>query len=148
VSPSGDTQWDPPVSTSSGSGAAAVAIELTNRIENPMRQKMKEKRRHHARVSTQLPDDWTKHTTEEGDRYYMDSDGLTQWEAPKGATGGSTGIAGTESILNKDHTRSETQLPDGWGKDFTDNGEKFYYGPDGATTWDVPDGATGGSTGK
>ena len=46
-------------------------------------------RGHHARNSTQLPPDWEKHNDEEGTRYYSNQDGVSQWAAPAGATGGS-----------------------------------------------------------
>jgi hypothetical protein len=135
VNPEGNTTWDPPVSA-----AAAGGIEMTH-LENPMRTKIKTNRRHHARVSTQLPGDWTKHETEEGDRYYMDNEGITQWEAPEGATGGSTGND-TESMLSKEHTRSETKLPLGWDKDIDGEGNKYYYNEAGATSWTAPEGST------
>ena len=51
---------------------------------------------HHKRISTQLPNGWAKHQTEDGNRYYSVTDSVTgesttQWVAPKDATGGSTG---------------------------------------------------------
>ena len=46
----------------------------------------------HKRMSTKLPKDWEKHRDEMGRRYYSNQrTNESQWEAPEGATGGSTG---------------------------------------------------------
>ena len=147
VDPSGNSQWDPPQGMSN---TAAIGIELTNtKTENPMRKQAREEtNRHHARASTTVPSGWEKMTTEEGDRYYMDGKtGDTTWDAPAGSTGGSTGIEEDSSMLNSEHTRSETVLPSGWGKD-EHEGDKFYFNEKtGETAWEAPEGSSGGSTG-
>ena len=50
-------------------------------------------------------------------------------------------------MLNSEHTRSETVLPSGWGKD-EHEGDKFYFNEKtGETAWEAPEGSSGGSTG-
>ena len=54
--------------------------------------------------------------------------------------------AGQQS--NSNHGRSETQLPSGWSKDYTEEGDGYYVDEsNGETSWDAPPGSTGGSTG-
>jgi fibro-slime domain-containing protein len=141
-SPDGKTQWDPPKSIE------LATVEMN--VENPMRERgIETGGGHHARQSTTLPRGWDKDTTEEGDRYYIDtSTGDTHWDAPEGAFGGSTGVTeDSSSILEVDHVRSETVLPSGWGKDY-DGDDKYYFNEHtGATSWEAPEGAFGGSTG-
>ena len=111
---------------------------------------------HHARNSTQLPPDWDKHKDDQGRKYYGNATTQeSQWTAPEGSTGGSTGGAETASVnpmndgkqKKQDHARNETQLPPDWDKHKDDQGRKYYGN---ATTqesqWTAPEGSTGGSS--
>jgi hypothetical protein len=94
---------------------------------------------HHARASTQMPSGWDKHYDEEGNRFYEDAQtGATSWDAPEGATGGSTGIPAA-TLLDPAHARSGTVMPPGWEADY-DGDDKYYVDPDGNTQWDKPPG--------
>jgi hypothetical protein len=115
-------------------------------MSNPMTGKSG---KHHARNSTQLPDGWDKLHDDEGNKYYADNEtGTTSWEPPSGSVGGSAGGEGGEGGEGGGaHARNETQLPDGWGKDFAGE-EKYYFNEEtGETLWDAPPGSVGGSAG-
>jgi hypothetical protein len=131
---SGLTQWERPVSGT---------LEMSS-MENPLRKSSG--KQHHSRASTQMPDGWNKHRDEEGNRYYEESGtGLTSWDAPEGAVGGSV----DGGLLESTHERSETVLPSGWGKDVAEDGDKYYFNENtGETTWDAPPGSVGGSSGN
>ena len=88
----------------------------------------------HGRNATQLPSGWSKDYTEEGDGYYVDEQsGETSWEAPPGATGGSTGIpadnSGGDGGGGGGHVRNKTA-------GYMEDGEKYYEDANGETTWD------------
>ena len=107
-------------------------MEMAN-VSNPMGGA------HHSRVSTQMPSGWEKHYDDEGNRFYEDvNTGETSWDAPAGATGGSTGIQ-TETLLDPAHARSGTVMPPGWEADF-DGDDKYYIDPDGNSQWEKPPG--------
>ena len=43
--------------------------------------------------------------------------------------------------MGSNHVRSETELPDGWGKDMAGS-DKYYYNEEtGETSWDAPPGS-------
>jgi hypothetical protein len=88
---------------------------------------------------------WEKQFTEEGDKYYSnDQTGETDWDAPQGSTGGSTGVAAAVEggLLDSSHARSDTKLPSGWGKDMSGE-DKYYYNEEtGETSWTAPEGST------
>merc|ERR1712028_312093 len=130
----GETQWEKP---EGGGGVAMV------QMSNPMG---KTKTYDHRRKSTKMPAGWDKLEDEEGNRYYAEQEsGVTSWDAPPGSVGGSAG-GGEEAPAVGAPARRGTILPGGWGKDEHD-GEKYYYNEKtGETTWDAPEGATGGST--
>ena len=65
---------------------------------------------HHSRSSTQMPDGWNKHSDDLGRRYYANNDGVTQWVAPEGATGGSAGDASSFSALDIDDERENSTV--------------------------------------
>ena len=94
----------------------------------------------HGRNETVLPDGWGKDHDENGNKFYYGADGAVQWEPPPGATGGSAGLMGDGVGGGDDHVRSETYIPEGWNKDFTESGDKFYSDPSGAVQWDKPPG--------
>jgi hypothetical protein len=141
VDPSGNTQWDPPPATT-------IELEMTVQVDNPM----KKQKQHHSRNSTQLPVGWDKDVTEDGDRFYIEREsGLTAWDAPAGASGGSTGIEIEDQadLLNTSHSRSDTVLPSGWSGHFTETGDRMYYNEElEETRWEAPEGATGGLSGR
>jgi hypothetical protein len=125
----GDTQWEKP----------APSVEMT--VSNPM------KRAGHARNETQLPSGWAK-DGEGNDKYYYNEDtGETTWDAPPGSVGGSAG-GGLEAGSSPAHARTGTILPDGWGKDES-GPDKYYFNEDtGETSWEAPEGSSGGSSGN
>ena len=72
---SGLTQWEKPSSLSS-----------SNTSSSP---------HHHTRTSTQLPADWDKHKSDQGQRYYVNNrTSESSWTAPEGASGGSVSASG------------------------------------------------------
>ena len=74
--------------TRTGVAAETPAAELS--IEMTAMAQERRKRR-----STQLPANWKKHRTEEGDRYYTNDETYTsQWTPPEGATWSSSEVAG------------------------------------------------------
>jgi len=91
--------------------------------------------------------------TEDGERYYF-SDGThgpatTQWEAPDGATGGSTGRPSETNVVNtretvavalSSHGRTPTFLPDGWSRHFAVDGTAYYEKPTHEVQWERPPG--------
>lgn len=118
---SGVTQWEHP-----GPSEDSLAVEMV-KSENPLRS-AQEGGSSLRRTETQLPDGWSKDYTEEGDKYYVnDHNGDTSWDAPPGATGGSTGIPVGDNP-NPVHVRNMTA---GWA-----DGEKYFEDADGNTTWD------------
>jgi len=120
----GDTQWDKPENTKQ--------IEMSN----PMK---------HSRNETELPVGWGKDGEGDEKYYFNEETGETSWDAPPGSVGGSAG-GGIEEGATPAHSRNETILPAGWNKDES-GADKFYYNEDGDTSWDAPEGSTGGSTG-
>ena len=101
----------------------------------------------HRRDETQLPTGWTKEWDAEGNKYYSHEEGQSQWDPPEGSVGGSSGND-PELLLTTSHVRSDTQLPDGWAKDWDPEGNKYYYNTyDGESSWDPPEGSRGGSAG-
>ena len=143
---SGLTQWEQPSSFSSSSP------------------------QHHTRDSTKLPPDWDKHNDEEGRRYY--SNNSTQesaWVPPEGSIGGSASArdesvsgysnpmkttntkntAATAASKKKHHARNSTKLPPDWNKYNDDEGQRYYTNDKTQeSSWDAPEGSTGGSTNK
>ena len=72
---SGLTQWEKPSSLSSSSTSSSP--------------------HHHTRTSTQLPADWDKHKSDQGQRYYVNNrTSESSWTAPEGASGGSVSASG------------------------------------------------------
>ena len=73
--------------------------------------------------------------------YYVDKKmGTTQWEHPnpEGVV-----VALTES--NPMHSRNETQLPAGWERSYTEDGDKYYVNEaEGESSWEPPAGSTRG----
>ena len=55
------------------------------------------------------------------------------WEPPVGATGGSTGLPSSELGLTVGDV-----LPTGWGADVDSEGNTYWYGPNGETSWEAP----------
>jgi hypothetical protein len=79
-----------------------------------------------------LPPDWVAENDGEGNTYYVHTvTGATTWDKPE--LGGSV-------KAEHGHQRNGTVMPPGWAKDFTDEGDGFYIGPDGSTSWDKPPG--------
>ena len=128
VSPSGETQWDPPAGT-------IEMGDMTAKTANPLRSAgagANQGHMHHSRGSTQIPVGWDKHVDDEGNRFYAhDESGTTSWEPPEGSTGGSA-EPGTriDSLLEPTHARSHTVG--------TVDGAKYYLDEHGETTWDKP----------
>jgi len=56
----------------------------------------------------ELPDGWNRYSDHEGRWYYANNDGVTQWEAPQGATSGSTANASSFSALGIDYESRES----------------------------------------
>ena len=55
----------------------------------------------------------------------------------------------TRNHRKKHHSRDETRMPDGWDKHFTEDGTRYYAErASGLSSWEAPEGATGGSTGR
>ena len=138
VDPKGDTHWDLPSATG-GIEMQSLDFDSTH-CENPMR---KAKNNHHSRNSTQLPDGWDKDTTGEGDRFYIEREsGLTTWDAPKGSTGGSTGVAVAMTGSNNELAipiADGSSLPKGWTEHVTEDGDTMYYNKElDETRWDMP----------
>ena len=138
VDPKGDTHWDLPSATG-GIEMQSLDFDSTH-CENPMR---KAKKNHHSRNSTQLPDGWDKDTTGEGDRFYIEREsGLTTWDAPKGSTGGSTGVAVAMTGSNNELAipiADGSSLPKGWTEHVTEDGDTMYYNEElDETRWDMP----------
>jgi hypothetical protein len=139
TSPAGETQWDHPVS-----------LEMED-VENPMKYNVEENGENdslpvHNRTGTRLPEGWDKDTDDEGNSYYYGADGETSWVPPPGSVGGSAGGGDEGGLLNPEHTRSETILPEEWGKDLDADGNKYYFKKeDGTTSWEAPPGSVGGS---
>ena len=68
---------------------ALVMKALASRAESTQDPSSKHQ---HRRNSTKLPLGWDKYNDDEGRRYYTQrTSGSSSWEAPEGATGGSTG---------------------------------------------------------
>ena len=108
----------------------------------------------------QLPENWNKHWTEEGERYFTNTEtGASQWTPPEGATGGSAvAVAGAGAVdWNKNPSgsvtplrrkRTSTMLPEDWEKQCDEMGRRYYWNQQtNETQWEAPEGATGGSTG-
>ena len=129
VSPSGETQWDPPAGT-------IEMGDMSEKIANPMRSAgagINQGHMHHSRGSTQMPPGWDKHMDDEGNRFYAHGDsGTTSWEPPEGSKGGSAENPGSgeDSLLEPTHARSHTVG--------TVNGDKYYLDEHGETTWEKP----------
>ena len=97
------------------------------RNENPLRAGH-ENGAAHGRNETKLPDGWIKDYTDDGEKYYANGEtGESSWDAPPGATGGSTGISAEGETVAL-HSRNETA-------GFVD-GDKYYVDANGDTTWD------------
>jgi hypothetical protein len=119
-SQTGETSWEKPVSTT---------------MANPMQGAS------HGRNETQLPSGWGKDMDAEGNKFYYSKDGSVQWAKPPGSVGGSG--SGSGSFLGDNHVRSETVLPNGWGKDVDGEGNQYYYGENsGDVSWTAPEGST------
>jgi hypothetical protein len=117
-SQTGETSWEKPVSTT---------------MNNPMN------RASHGRNETKLPTGWGKDMDADGNKFYYSNDGSVQWEKPPGSVGGS----GSPSLLGDNHVRSETVLPNDWGKDVDEEGNQYYYGENsGDVSWTAPAGST------
>ena len=72
-----------------GMAGADKAAAETARLQRQTRAHMN---KHHSRDETRVPEGWDKYFTEDGERYYAEhATGVSSWEAPAGATGGSTG---------------------------------------------------------
>jgi hypothetical protein len=132
-SKTGEVTWDKPTK------------EMVTNMINPM------KRGAHNRNETQLPSGWGKDMDGEGNKFYYSADGEVQWDAPEGSVGGSAGSAGGAGgvaaagggvLLSSTHCRSDTELPEGWGKDTDQEGNKYYYSETGETSWTAPPGST------
>ena len=137
-----DEQSGFPLYTNEMTGAVQWEKPAMSSQTNPMN------RASHGRNETQLPSGWGKDMDGEGNKYYYDNTGNVSWEAPPGSVGGSAGGGGGGSqMLAESHVRSDTQLPEGWGKDHDADGNKYYYDEGGQVSWEAPPGATGGSTG-
>ena len=100
----GSTSWvPPPGSTGGSSGIAAIGIVDTNNINNNNNNNINDNGHGnghgngggngHGRSETVLPAGWEKEVDENGSKYYYDhSTGDMSWDAPPGATGGSSGM--------------------------------------------------------
>jgi hypothetical protein len=146
---SGLTQWDKPTSSSSSTSSSP---------------------QHHTRDSTKLPPNWDKYKSEEGQRFYVNNDtSESSWVPPEGSIGGSASARGesvpaysnpmkrtkakntapTAASKTKHHARNSTKLPPDWNKYNDDEGQRYYSnGKTQETSWDAPEGSTGGSTNK
>ncbi len=130
----GEQQWERPAGVSRGSDhGAAPAIALSELHQNPMRKS-------HQKTITELPPNWGKDVDAAGNKFYFGPDNQTSWTPPPGSKGGSA-----VNLVDTSHARTETILPAGWGKDHDSSGAKFYYGPDGSTSWTPPSGSKRGS---
>jgi hypothetical protein len=98
----------------------------------------------HNSSSSEIPDDWDAHETEQGDTFYVQrGSGLTQWNKPSLSSSSST------SSSPHHHTRDSTKLPPDWDKYNDDEGQRYYSnGKTQETSWVAPEGSTGGSTNK
>merc|ERR1712146_337232 len=115
INKTGDTSWDPPTKDTAQSGASDGAG--------------------HGRQETRLPANWARDYDEEGNKFYFhEATGESSWEPPPGAEGGSV------SLLAPGHKPSHTVMPEGWERNFTDEGDKYYVDPNGETQWDKPPG--------
>ena len=153
----GEQQWERPVdpnavasaTAAKAAGAGGGLAVLGGLFRNPLskgKAAKKSKGGGHTRNETVLPPEWGKDVDIDGNQYYFGPGGETSWVPPPGSKGGSAEPAGaTETLVDEAHVRSETQLPNGWEKDFDADGNKFYYDESGACVWDPPEGSTGGS---
>ena len=117
-----------------------------------------------------MPPNWDKYDDEEGRRYYSNnSTQESSWVAPEGSTGGSASASGksvptysnpmkttkaketgaTVALKKKHHARNSTKLPPDWNKYNDDEGQRYYTNDKTQeSSWDAPEGSTGGSTNK
>jgi hypothetical protein len=103
-----------------------------------------------------LPAGWTSYIDEaSGAPVYEHESGITQWDHP----GPPEDSHAVEMVQSENplragqqaaggHGRNATQLPSGWSKDYTEEGDGYYVDDQsGETSWEPPAGSTGGSTG-
>merc|ERR1711918_321788 len=84
----------------------------------------------HERSDTYIPDGWERKITEEGEKYYVQPSGESQWDKPP-----------KQDVLSNSspsHQRDQTVIPSGWDRQFTDDGDKYYVRPDGSSQWEKP----------
>ena len=101
-----------------------------------------------------LPKGWTSFLDETtGYTCYVDPNGDSHWDHPNPTTSEVEMSGGVfENPMRKgkgkhNHSRNETDLPQGWNHETTDEGDKYYQHENGETAWEAPPGSVGGSAG-
>ena len=150
------TSWEAPpgsVQIPIGAESASITAAAGATTTTPATDTTTTTTQQHGRTQTQLPSGWSKDVDGEGNFYYYStSDGTCAWDKPPGSI--QVPIqehhAPSEPMpSSENHTRTNTTIPNGWGKDVDASGHAYYYNAStNSTSWEAPEGSTGGSSGK